>query len=412
MAAPIYLGPERAGVRWLLDPCSPELARLARDAHARTPESPCDPDAVAADLADLRLLLAQRHFGVATGRIAPSAANQAARLVLAARDRVLRSRPARWGDALGDLNDALRLVLRDRHISLQGSRPSAIRVGESACAVDQSAPAVELREHSGVLCVVLRRLWGGAEDDRLLWDWADDSVRQFESDRIIVDLRGNGGGNDGITLKWVSPVLSAGATVPGRSAGWYVGETPLGIWNTVAVIEAGQGASAVPSWHREHVRQPTPADTLSVRDEEEDYVARPGARSWAGKMLVLVDGNTRSSGESSAWVLQHALGGRLIGGRTGGMIEYGNVIPYLLPASGMHVMLPTKHNDFGRPVELTGLPVHADLDPRTPLTAVAAAFDEWYRAATEGRGVSCQEPQACAGPAVCRETSTATTAME
>jgi len=391
MAAPIYLGPDQAGVRWLLNPCSPELARLAQDAHTRTSESSCDPDAVAADLADLRVLLAERHFGIATRRIAPSAASQAARLVLAARERVLHSQPACWGDALGDLNDGLRLVLRDRHISLKGSRPSAIRVGEPACAIDKSAPAVELREHNGVLCVVLRRLWGDADDDRLLWDWANGSLRQFESDRIIVDLRGNGGGNDGITLKWVSPVLPASATVPCQSASWYVGETPLGIWNTAVVIEAAEGARAVPSWHREHVRQPTPDDTLSVSVEKTDYVLRPGAQSWSGKMLVLVDGNTRSSGELSAWVLQHALGGRLIGSRTGGMIEYGNVVPYLLPASGMHVMLPTKHNDFGQPVELVGMPVHADLDPRTPLAAIAAAFDEWYRTATEGGGVLRQD---------------------
>jgi C-terminal processing protease CtpA/Prc len=101
-------------------------------------------------------------------------------------------------------------------------------------------------------------------------------------------------------------------------------------------------------------------------------------------MLVLVDRNTFSSGESSAWMLQHALGGRLVGGRTGGMIEYGNVVPYLLPASGLHVMLPTKHNDFGQPVEVVGLPVHAELDPRTPLAQVAAQFDDLYREHSDG----------------------------
>ncbi len=396
MAAPIYLGPERAGVRWLLDPASPDLARLAPDARARTADSSCSPDAVAADLADLQVLLAERHFGIATGRIAPQAASRAERLIAAARERVLRNRPVRWGDALGDLNDTLRLVLRDRHISLQGAPPSAIRAAEPACALDEDGPAVEVREHSGVLCVVLRRLWGDSEDDRLLWDWVNDGVRQFEYDRIIVDLRGNGGGNDSITLEWISPVLPAGAAIPVRSAGWYVGETPLGIWNSVAMIEASHGADAVPSWHRDHLRQPTPADTLSVSGSDEDYELRPGVRVWTGKMLVLVDGNTKSSGESSAWILQHTLGGRLIGGRTGGMIEYGNIVPYLLPASGMQIMLPTKHNDFGQPVELIGLPVHAELDPRSPLAAVAAAFDEWYRAATNHRRVSSHESPAWA----------------
>jgi Peptidase family S41 len=236
---------------------------------------------------------------------------------------------------------------------------------------------------------VLRRLWGGATDDRLLWDWARDSTRHFEHDRIIVDLRGNGGGNDAITLEWITPVLPAGAAVPGTATGWYAGETPLGIWNAVAMIEASQGTAAVPSWHRDHAVPPTAEDTLTVRAEDDDPLS-PGTHPWTGRMLVLVDRNTFSSGESSAWMLQHALGGRLVGGRTGGMIEYGNVVPYLLPASGLHVMLPTKHNDFGQPVEVVGLPVQAELDPRTSLAQVAAEFDDLYRAA--GRTVTRRGP--------------------
>ena len=36
MADSLYLGPERSGVRWLLDPSAPELAGLARAVQART----------------------------------------------------------------------------------------------------------------------------------------------------------------------------------------------------------------------------------------------------------------------------------------------------------------------------------------------------------------------------------------
>jgi len=379
MTKAIYLPPERSGIQWLMDPESAELARLARDAHGRTADSPCDAAAVAADLGALPELLAARHFGAATGLVAPQVLDATEQLILAARDRVLQSRPRSWGDALGDLNDLLRLTLRDRHTRLQGSRKSAIRADEPAAVIDEHAPAVEVRTEAGVRCVVLRRLCGDASDDRLLWDWARDSLQHFEQDRIIVDLRGNGGGNDAITLEWIAPVLPSGAAVPGTSTGWYVGDTPLGIWNAVAMIEASQGADAVPSWHRDHLRHPAPADALVVRAED-DYPLPPGTRPWTGRMLVLVDRNTCSSGESSAWILQHALGARLAGGRTGGVIEYGNVVPYLLPASGLHVMLPTKHNDFGQPAEVIGLPVHAELDPRTPLAHVAATFDDLYRA--------------------------------
>jgi hypothetical protein len=159
-----------------------------------------------------------------------------------------------------------------------------------------------------------------------------------------------------------------------------VADAPLGIWNPAALIEARDGRDAVPSWHRAHRHAPAPGDVLRVRAEaaDGDEPLPAGARPWARRLLVLVDGRTRSSGESAAWMLQHGLGGRLIGSRTAGMIEYGNIAPYLLPASGLHVGLTTKHNDFGIPVELVGLPIHADLDPGSPLDLVAREFDRLY----------------------------------
>jgi hypothetical protein len=99
-------------------------------------------------------------------------------------------------------------------------------------------------------------------------------------------------------------------------------------------------------------------------------------------MLVLVDGGTRSSGESSMWMLRHGLGARVLGRPTAGMIEFGNIVPYLLPHAGLHVELASKHNDYGEPVELIGFRVDLDLDPATPLDRVAADFDVLHRRAS------------------------------
>ncbi|MGH3171517.1 MAG: S41 family peptidase [Trebonia sp.] len=323
-------------------------------------------------------LLRERHFGIATGLVGEATAAEAARLIQAARERVVSTRPRSWGGALGDLNDQLRICLRDRHLSLRGSRQSRIRSGEPVAAMDQNAPAVEVEDQHGVLSVTLRRFAGGAEDDRRLWEWARGGLGDFGYERIVVDLRGNSGGNDALMLEWILPAADAGARIPGTSAGWFVGEAPLGLWNPAAVIEARDGLDAVPGWHRAHRHVPAPGDVLQVREEPDIGPLQAGVSPWNGKMLVLVDGQTKSSGESAAWMLQHALGGLLIGGRTAGMIEYGNITPYLLPASGLHIGLTTKHNDFGMPVELIGLPVHAKLDPVTPLNLVTRSFDRIY----------------------------------
>jgi C-terminal processing protease CtpA/Prc len=109
--------------------------------------------------------------------------------------------------------------------------------------------------------------------------------------------------------------------------------------------------------------------------EWQDEPAPAGSRQWHGRMLVLVDGATRSSGESSTLMLRAGLGARVAGTRTAGMIEYGNIVPYLLPHAGLHIALPTKHNDFGEPVEMVGFPVDVELDPTMPLDAVADRFD-------------------------------------
>lgn len=59
------------------------------------------------------------------------------------------------------------------------------------------------------------------------------------------------------------------------------------------------------------------------------------------------------------------------------MIEYGNIVQYVLPRSGLVVSLPTKSNDYGFPVERVGFPVDIPLDPATPVEDVVRQFDSF-----------------------------------
>jgi C-terminal processing protease CtpA/Prc len=94
-------------------------------------------------------------------------------------------------------------------------------------------------------------------------------------------------------------------------------------------------------------------------------------------MLVLVNRGTRSSGESSAWMLRAGLGARLLGGPTAGMIEYGNIVPYVLPESGLVIQLPTKRNNYGFAVESVGFPVDVPLDDNVAAEEVASEFESF-----------------------------------
>jgi len=334
-------------LRWLFDPDSPELGTLAREADARTSATPCDPDALEADTALFTRLLRERHFGVATGRVAlPD---------------VTLPRAETWGE-LGALRDELRAALVDEHIRIFGA-PRA--------SVADDGPAVERDVVAGVLVLRIRRLVGTPDDERLLTAWAAGADGDFAHDRIIVDLRGNSGGNDGHTHDWASRRLRAVERFC-TSAGWSVRGKPLGYWNAVAWRQAIHGLDGASPSLLARRHDPQPDDELEVDVETHDLTA--GDLPWAGRMLVLVDGRTRSSGESSAWLLRSGLGARLVGEPTFGMIEYGDIVQYALRRSGLVIALPTKSNDFGFPVEI-GFPVDVPLDPSTPVADVARRFD-------------------------------------
>lgn len=358
----VYLDPARAGVRWLLDPHSVRLGTLAREATDRVPDAPCDARALAADAGRLRELLRERHFGVATGRVpAPDD-------VVDRWERRLLDGPTTWGEAVGQLQFDLRRALVDEHVRLLG----APRWADGRDELDEEGPAVEERELDGVLLLRIRRLMGGPEDEAAIARWVAGADRHFSHDRIVVDLRGNSGGNDGHTLAWAGRRIKA---LPGfaRDEGWVVRGVPLGAWNTAAWREARDGKDAVPRVLLEGRHEPRPGDRLEIAGDEGSLPA--GDCYWGGRMIVLTDRRTRSSGESSAWLLRQGLTATIAGERSTGMIEYGNIVPYVLERSALVIQLPTKRNDFGLSVEGVGFPVDVELDAQIAVEDVVAQFD-------------------------------------
>lgn len=354
----LYLDRERAGIDWLLDPESPELRELVADAEVRRPETPCDADALARDAESLAKLIAERHFGVATGLVeAPDAA-------VAAWERRLAARPRTWGDAVAELQRDLREALGDEHIRLLGARDRQ---------ADALGPSVEEEVVEGVLVLCVRRLIGGSEDEELLARWSATGDRHFAFDRIVLDLRGNSGGNDGHTFEWARRRFRE-VPLHVRESRWEVRGKSLGSWNAFAWRDAREG-EAVPPHLVSGKHDPRRDDRIELH--QTDWPLEAGDQPWDGRMLVLVDRGTRSSGESSAWMLHEGLGARLLGSPTMGMIEYGNIVPYVLPDSGLVINLPTKHNDYRRPVESVGFPVDVALDGDVPAATVASEFESF-----------------------------------
>jgi hypothetical protein len=368
----LYLDPAGSGIEWLLDPDNPAVLQGLRAAAARRPADACDPLTLADDIPGLVSLVRQRHFGLATGSATVDGLDTWARQW---EHRLRTGRPKSWGAALGTDLLTLRHMLGDAHTAaVQHEDPAIVDAvdprAKEPVLVEEDGPAYEESVVDGVLCVRVRRMYGTQADERDLTAWQEAHERHFTHDRILVDLRGNGGGNDGYLYEWAEPhnPREVEAVPPDRT--WTVGGRPLSGWNAIVQILALRGE--VPPAYEQYRIEPRPDAQLTVT--EDTGVLAAGERPWHGRMAVLTDRRTRSSGESSAWALRQMFGARLAGTPTGGCISYGNVVPYLLPRSGMRVSLPTKQNMF-RGVEFVGIPVDVPLDPRISLAeAVKALF--------------------------------------
>jgi C-terminal processing protease CtpA/Prc len=108
----------------------------------------------------------------------------------------------------------------------------------------------------------------------------------------------------------------------------------------------------------------------------------PTMRALRGRMLVLVDGGTCSSGESSTLMLRDGLGARVVGVPSMGLLESANVAPYVLPRSGLTLTFPTQWVTTPEPMEFVGIQPDVELDVATPLAEVADRFDELWAAAS------------------------------
>ncbi len=365
-----YLARSRSGVPWLLDDSSARLRKIFHDAEARHPGTPVHAPSVLADIPLLRRLLNERHFGLATGRVAPGDTTEALERWHREQRRTL---PRTWGELAGPLQEQLGRALGDNHLRIVGAPPPKAGNRQHVATEGDSGAAVETSTLGDVLVVRIRRLIGSADDDRALADWAAAHQAHFQHRAILVDLRGNSGGNDGYSWAWAQTHFNRVVRGWCRSQEWLVGGRGLGNWNATAWWSMRVGREQVPTPLQRQRHAPCPDDRVRV-SELEAVDLEFGPQPWDGRMVVYVDGATASSGESTAWLLKRGLGAVVVGAPTHGQIEYGNIARYVLPSSSLVLSLPTRHNDFGVPVEHTGFPVDHRLDVDTPVHEVVDRF--------------------------------------
>lgn len=249
-------------------------------------------------------------------------------------------------------------------------------------------PVYEWRSVGDASIVVVRRLWGSPAEHTMLDAMAKDYGEHRKKPVIVFDFRGNGGGDDGYVWAWVD--RAARGTFPPPYVELRIGSaTACGDWNNRVVDQI--------SYDR--------VDTAEGRAERAAFVAKaplggtPGAPSqvldtsggeatskdpYRGRVFVLVDHGSASSGESGPEMLRIALGATIVGERTGGYAEFGNIRPYVMPRTGVVWQLASKRNYYPEPRDGVGFPVDAYLGEDligAPVEALVPILEKLPRAA-------------------------------
>ncbi|MEQ4208462.1 S41 family peptidase [Actinopolymorpha sp. B9G3] len=377
----LYMDPSETGVRWMLDPNSSTVLNGLAAADHRSADTPCDVDALIADVPDVLVLLRERHIGLATGTADSGGLDKWA---TAWTGRLEAERPATWGAALGTDLYQLRWLIGDNHLRAPGEDADLLRATDRrGCELvhgREAGPWLQEQNLDGVLCLRLRQCGGPSrEAEQAMLQFQDDHARHFAHEKIIVDVRSNPGGSDEFVWKWIANHVPHPVRYVSDQAWRYDGRR-LAAWNLTVEQIAIAGQDSISDLRRNNTPVPRPGAALALETDDETLAV--GVSPWAGQMLVLTDRLTASAGESTAWMLREAFNAKLIGGPTGGFLTFGDITPYLLPRSGLVLGLAT-HRFGWRDVEMVGLRVDLTFDPRTPLPEIATSFDHLYAKACE-----------------------------
>lgn len=179
-----------------------------------------------------------------------------------------------------------------------------------------------------------------------------DAPKHREMANLVLDLRGNRGGNDGYVYEWAKKMRSRDRTLPEFSrVAFPSGKTAaIAAWNLGAYVEKyipeipGAGAviadgKATQRLWPLHDSLPNLPDVPSAEHGEVDS-------DWPGKLLVLVDRRNSSSGESAALALSRMMDAKIVGERTHGSLEGTNVMFFDLPATGLVVGVPSRRTEY------------------------------------------------------------------
>lgn len=227
------------------------------------------------------------------------------------------------------------------------------------------APVYEWHTCAGAAVITLRRFGGQPPALRELDRFPADYPLHARFPAILFDLRGNAGGSLGYSERWLAQALGGDLR---RQPLLDFAPSACGDWNRLveAQVRGGSVDASEPRGQREQALAAMRAGAVRRGAVAGLALRIPGTRGpaglpYGGRVFALIDRGTGSSGELTAWELRRNLNAVLIGERSGGGLQYGQLSMFVLPATGLVCGIPTRRFFYDEEVEGIGLPVEVYL---------------------------------------------------
>jgi len=255
---------------------------------------------------------------------------------------------------------SLELTCGQRRLTLTG-RPR-VPVEEEL----SKKPAYEWRRAGEAAIIRIRRYYGPPADVARLEQLARDYAEHRRAPLIVIDMRGNAGGDDDYADRWIAKARRGdwekgtwSLNPVGSFLPWYVWNQE--VWAAISEDRVDDPTSVARRTQLRDQWPRSPAE-LSIAFKPDRAQGRAEV-PYRGRVFVLVDRRCGSSGESAALAFRAGVGAKLVGERTAGLLEYGNARQLVLPRTRLVFQFATKRNYFPTPTEGLGVPVDVYLAP-------------------------------------------------
>lgn len=215
--------------------------------------------------------------------------------------------------------------------TVRGVSPDALTAGAPAPAGDPPPAAFEmLPDGIGLLRV---SAFDSIEQSQRIYRSAFQALRERGATDLIVDLRGNNGGDSQIGDELLSYLTGRRVSQAAR--------IDVKISSQIHQFYRDPSQANRLNWHYQEIMRAPVGQVLAIRDAP--IAVKPASERFGGRLYVLIDRQTYSAAVMfAATVKDHRLG-TIVGEETGGLAtQFADLYPFELPNTGLRVRVSHK----------------------------------------------------------------------